>query len=218
MAIDRYITAKLKEKYKNEQVFVVPHMLLSGLDTNRFTKEEHTKDIWSKYDTVGRYIFRYDAEANASLQQIIPYVIVYNPDDKKYMVSIRTSGSGESRLANQMSIGFGGHINPEDGVKDVVFKALFRELHEELIIEPTSSAKFVGYVKHFITNDVADKDFVHSVHVGMAFVVETKAAEIRETDKLEGEWMTAKELEDNYFKFEAWSKLIIDHIITHNGL
>lgn len=218
MAIDKYNLAKLKEKYKNEQIFVVPHTLLSGLDSNKFTKAEHTPDIWSKYDTVGRYIFRYDAEGDASLQQIIPYIIVYNPDNKKYMVSVRTSGSGESRLVNQMSIGFGGHINPEDGVKDVIFKALFRELHEELIIDPMSNAKFVGYVRKFVTNDVADKDFVHSVHVGMAFVVEAKEAEIRETDKLEGEWMTAKELEENYFKFEAWSKLIIDYIITNNGL
>jgi predicted NUDIX family phosphoesterase len=218
LAIDKYITAKLKEKYKNEQVFVVPHTLLSGLDANKFTKAEHTKDIWNKYDTVGRYIFRYDAEADASLQQIIPYIVVYNPDNKKYMVSVRTSGSGESRLVNQMSIGFGGHINPEDGVKDVVLKALFRELHEELFIEPTSPARFIGYVRNFVTNNVTDKDFVHSVHVGMAFVIETKKAEIRETDKLKGEWMTAKDLEDNYFKFEAWSKLIIDYIITKQGL
>lgn len=214
LAIDKYLSAQLKEKYGDEQVFVVPHHLLSEIEPNQFTSRNHMPNIWSMYDTNGRYIYRYEAEADASLQQIIPYIVVYNPISRQYFVSSRLQKSGDERLHGFKSIGFGGHINPEDGTKDVIFKALFRELHEELYIEPTKEAQFIGYVRKFTTNDTSSKDFVHSVHVGMVFLIQAHEASIKEIDKLEGEWMTAQELEKNYFKFEDWSKLVINHIVT----
>jgi predicted NUDIX family phosphoesterase len=201
---DPDIKAKLKQKYGDEQVFVIPHMILSGIN-DKFTHVDHFHGIWNKFDTAGRYILRYDAEMNPEFQQLIPYILVQDPINKKFFVAERIAG--EPRLIGRISLGFGGHINPCDGTKDVLFKALYRELNEELYIEPTSAAKFVGYVKDMTstTND----------HTGCVFVVQATVASIKEKENLKGEWVSIKELEDSYFKFEGWAKYVIDYLSIH---
>ncbi len=198
----------LREKYGNEKVFVVPHIYVSGTKDG-FTKENHTPMIWGKYDTIGKYIFRYDAEGQPAFQQIIPYIIVFSPKTNKFLVSMRKPNSGESRLVGQMSIGFGGHVDISDGTKDVLFKALYRELHEELHVELTDPAKFVGYVR-----DMGSKT---SDHFGCVFLIHADDASVKEVDKLEGSWLSIDDLETSYFHFESWSKYIIDHLVANRG-
>lgn len=206
MSVDKYQKAKLKEKYGDERVLVIPLYAMYGIE-DKFTRCNHTKEIWSEFDK-GKYVFRYDAEGESSMQQIIPYVIIHNPENDKYLISKRKEQSGEPRLVGQMSMGFGGHINPEDGYKDVILKAMFRELMEELFMTPLSSATFLGYIRDISssTND----------HTGCVFIIESKDASVREIDKLEGCWMSPKELEEAYFKFESWSKFLIDFLVENN--
>jgi predicted NUDIX family phosphoesterase len=203
LAVDAILKAQYKEKYKDEQVFVVPFMVLSGIQ-NGFTYKKHDKEIWKRFDNIGKFVFRYDAEGEPSMQQIIPYIIIKHSTENKYYVGERIAG--EPRLLGQLSLGFGGHINPCDGPTEVLFKALFRELNEEVFIgNITSSAKFIGYLRS-LNGDTND-------HTGCIFVVETDSADIKEVQSLKGQWMTAKELEDNYFKFEDWSRHLIDHLV-----
>lgn len=201
--------AKLKElkaKYKDEQVYVVPSSLLTHIKDG-FTKEEHSKEIYSQFDNIGKFIFRYDAEGDSTFQQIIPYVVLFNPTTNKYYTYKRIEGSGEERLHGQLSLGFGGHIDATDGTSEVVFKGLVRELMEEVDYNNTSAAKFLGYVRDLqsATND----------HTGLVFLLEVNFAEVKETDKYVGEWMTAEEMEKAYFRFEDWGKHIIDYIVDN---
>lgn len=198
---------ELKEKYKDEQVFVVPAHVFSNI-ADGFTKEKHSKDIYAKYDRLGKYIFRYDAEGDPTFQQIIPYVILFNPNTNQYYTYKRIKGSGESRLHGQLSLGFGGHIDSSDGTNEVVFKGLIRELMEEVDYNNIAPVEFIGYIRNSQseTND----------HTGLVFVLLVDHAEVRETEKYVGEWMTAEQMEENYFKFEDWGKHLINHIVENN--
>lgn len=198
--------AKLKEKYGEEEVFVVPNFLISSVEDG-FTNQKHDSKVFSKYDTVGRFIKRYDAEGDSSFQQIIPYVLIANKDESKFFVSKRIKG--DHRLADKMSLGFGGHINPCDAERgrDIVLAALVRELHEEVYLEVSGQVQFMGYMRDMAssTND----------HFGLVFMVHVEHEDlthILETDNLEGLWMTREELYEHYFKFEGWSKSLINYL------
>ena len=195
--------SKLKEKYGDEKVFVITPDVVSGIP-DKFTKQRHDANIWSKYDNIGKYIPRWQAEYNYAFQQLIPYFLVCNQDETKYFVSKRLKG--DHRLNNKLSLGFGGHIDECDGYNECVLHALGREMNEELIIEPISKAQFIGTIRD-LTSDTND-------HFGLAFIIkaEEDKVEINEKDKLEGVWMSKEELFEHYYSFENWSKYIIDYL------
>lgn len=196
---------QLKNKYKDEQVFVIPFADAKHI-SDKFTRIKGEEDsIWTRYSSSGKYIMRYDAEYNPIFQQLIPYVLIQNGD--KFYVTKRIAG--ESRLKDSLSLGFGGHINPCDGTKDPVFRGMVRELMEEVYVEPTTKATFVGYTRN-MTSELND-------HIGLVFLLQVSQASIRETDSLEGIWMTIDELEKDYFKFEGWARFIIDYLSTNKS-
>lgn len=194
---------QLKEKYKDEKVFVLPSNLVQNI-SDKFTKTKHDQKIWTKYDNLGLYIPRYEAEYNLAFQQIIPYFLVTNLDESKFYVGKRIQG--DSRLVDKLSLGFGGHINECDGTREAVFKALIREMNEELNIEPHSAFQFIGYMR-----DLASET---SEHFGLVFIVKVNEEDvsIKETDNLEGVWMTKQEMYDSYGKFENWAKYLLDYL------
>lgn len=200
---DSILQKELKDKYKEEKVFVIPATIIENV-ADKFTKSKHSSNVWSKYDNLGRYIYRYDAEYNPVFQQIIPYLLIVNEDESKYFVSKRISG--EKRLINNLSLGFGGHIDECDGTHEVVLKALSREMNEELDIDPITKAIYIGTMRDMTskTND----------HFGLIFIVKAKEGDvfIKETDKLEGSWMAREEMYDKYSLFEGWSKYLLDYI------
>lgn len=192
----------LKEKYKDEKVFVISSNDMQN-NKNKFTPKKDS-DIWNKYNNMGLYIYRYDAEYNKAFQQIIPYFLIINENEDKYYVSERLEG--DTRLKGKLSLGFGGHINECDGHQNQILNALFREMHEELNIKPINNFKYLGTIRD-LTSETSE-------HFGLVFY--TKAIEgevsIKEVDNLRGKWMTKTDLFENYPRFENWSKFIIDHI------
>lgn len=198
----------LKEKYKDEKVFVVPVQVVQNIE-DKYTYSKHDGNIWRKYDCLGRYMLRWEVEGEPSLQQIIPYFVVFNEDETKVFVAKRLDG--DARLTGKMSLGFGGHIDECDGYDQCVLKALTREMWEELEINPVTRATYMGTIRDIAssTND----------HFGLVFNVKAIEGQvfIKETDKLRGEWMTFEELFDNYSKFENWSKYIIDYFYEINN-
>ena len=194
--------SELKQKYKDEKVFVLPSNLVQNI-SDKFNKLKHDPAIWKKYDNLGLYIPRYEAEYNLAFQQIIPYFLVTNSDESKFYVGKRIKG--DSRLEGMLSLGFGGHINECDGTNQAVFKALYREMNEELNIEPTSSFKFIGTMRDLVSDT--------SEHFGLIFIIKSEETtiSIKETDTLEGLWMTKQEMFDSYGKFESWAKYLLDH-------
>ena len=195
-------TAKLREKYGTEQVFVVPYLDVINVP-DRFSKVVKDDLDWTRK---GKYIFRYDAEYNTFFQQIIPYVVL--TDRKKELFYISKRISGEERLVNKLSIGFGGHINSCDGYYDPLEKCIARELNEEV------SARYMEESLSLL-GTVRDMSSSTNDHIGIVFLkrVSNKSTiKIRESDKLKGQWMSMEDLYKNYGSFESWGKYIIDFL------
>lgn len=205
---DPFLKKQLEAKYGNEQVFAVPLNETLHID-DRFT--ENYKEILCdadlltlrQWDAKGKFILRSDAEYDPTLQQLIPYVLIQDVTGTKFYVSRRIAG--EERLKNTLSLGFGGHINPIDGTRDIIMKSFERELNEEVFIKRKKvPTRFLGYVRDLSS---PTKD-----HLGFAFAVTARYVKIKEYNVLEGSWMTLQDLVDNYYKFEGWARYVIDYL------
>lgn len=178
----------------------------------------------------GFFVERAYAERTPSLKQIIPYSIV--ECDGKLLLLRRLAAGGEARLHDKLSIGVGGHINPEDleirpapeirqapedvqhrssaGTEergDPIAAGSAREIDEELEVRGEYSVRRFG-----ILND--DSNAVGAVHVGVVQIVTVQGTvEVREKDQLEGSWTTPEELRtlhEGGANFESWSQLLIE--------
>ena len=164
----------------------------------------------------GFFLERRWAERDSSFKQVIPYTLVTSGD---HVLLLRRLGKGgEARLHGKLSVGVGGHINPvdldgeTDGVPgDVLEAGCRRELEEEIEIRSPYELRTVGV----INDDASD---VGSVHFGLVNVARCERPEvsIRETDMLEGQFVTRDELAETVrterHRFETWSALILDRL------
>lgn len=157
------------------------------------------------------------AERTPSLKQVIPYCVTIC--DGKVLVLKRLEQGGERRLHGKLSIGVGGHINPEDvgagsapsvgHSANVLEEGSRRELTEELRIEGTVDVRRYGVI-----ND--DSNAVGAVHVGVVQVVAVEGTvAVRELDQLEGQWIAPRDLQrmaEREPNFETWSQHIIEQL------
>ena len=171
----------------------------------------------------GFFVEREVAERTPEWKQIIPYSVCVLGDQALLMR--RLAAGGESRLHDKLSIGVGGHINPEDlsldpgpssseplegsARRNPIEAGTHRELSEELAIEGSYDIRTLG-----ILND--DSNPVGAVHLGWVQVVTVDGSvRIREEDVLEGKLTTFDGLRkrlragDN---FESWSSMLIEHL------
>ena len=159
----------------------------------------------------GFFVERDVAERNPEWKQIIPYSVCLQDD--RCLLTRRLAAGGEKRLHDKLSIGIGGHINPEDmegsGPRNPIEAGTRRELAEELVIEGSYAIQTLGLV-----ND--DSNPVGAVHLGcVQFVHLSGSVRIREEDVLEGKLITLEGLQkrlragDN---FETWSSILIEHL------
>jgi len=149
------------------------------------------------------FLPRPDAENDPSHKQIIPYVVICRGDE--VFVTRRLKKGGEARLHGLLSLGVGGHINPEtDGCgADVLYRGMKREIEEEVSIGNMGQMTPRG-----IIND--DTTEVGSVHLGLFYTLEvTGEVKVLETEKLEGFWIKRAELADLSEQMETWSQFVI---------
>ena len=161
----------------------------------------------------GFFVERAYAERTPTLKQLIPYSI-FECDGRVLLVQ-RTAKGGESRLHGKLSIGIGGHINPEDleiaprPGRTALDAGSEREISEELDVRGSYEIRRVG-----ILND--DSNAVGAVHVGVVQVVHVRGSvEIREREQLEGRLVPCEELSALLAQganFETWSRLLIPHV------
>jgi predicted NUDIX family phosphoesterase len=151
----------------------------------------------------GRYLDRPDAEADPSMKQLIPYVVVRDGTDVFLMR--RTNAGGDARLHGKASIGVGGHLNPVDDGDDPLMTGLDREWAEELDADFEPSFELRGFLNDD-TNDVG------AVHLGVVFEVQAagRPVEVREHEKLSGSFVAPTELSEAYDQLETWSRLVVD--------
>lgn len=188
---------------KRDILFENEIFAFQGLETHKGVVNKLFNNI-AKHWTAMR---RGDAETNYNYKQPIPYVILRR--DNEIFLYKRLVGGGEKRLHNQLSIGVGGHLNPSDhgNFKETLYENLNRELVEELIINTKSRE---GRTIGFINDDIND---VGRVHIGLLVVQDLpKDAKVtvRETDQLEGQWVTLNELREMKDQLESWSQIALD--------
>ena len=145
-------------------------------------------------------------EADESWKQVIPYPVLR--DGEAWFLMRRTRAGGDVRLHDRYSIGVGGHVNPEDGGLDGDLSiALRREWLEELAVDFVPEFRFVG-----LLND--DTTPVGRVHVGLVYEADAagRPVAIRETDKLSGSFVAARDVAAVQERLETWSRLAFEFL------
>jgi predicted NUDIX family phosphoesterase len=165
---------------------------------------DETASILATIETRHFFVARPVAEVSPEYKQIIPYVALRNGDD--FFVLRRTSKQTESRLHDKVSLGIGGHINPDT---PTLLGGLQKELEEEVAVPEPYQLQFIG-----ILND--DTTDVGRVHLGAVFVLDTPSRDVvvRETDKMTGSWRARGELESLRDAMETWSQIVYDRFIA----
>jgi predicted NUDIX family phosphoesterase len=159
----------------------------------------------------GFFVERPRAERNPAWKQIIPYTVVV-ADGRVLLLRRRSQGS-EARLHDKLSIGVGGHVNPEDllpgGPSALVETAARREIEEELEVRGSYELRLVGFL-----ND--DSNPVGAVHLGLVHVAHVSGSVgIREQDVLEGRLVELEDLRQHLARgenLETWSSILIAHL------
>ncbi|MEM6430224.1 MAG: hypothetical protein AAF708_13355 [Deinococcota bacterium] len=175
-----------------------------------------TPELYTIMASQGKFLVRDEVEEDETQRQIIPYAVVeYHPEPESEPLVLlveRLKAGSETRLHNKLSIGLGGHINPEDddasstreqknaaSEQDILQAALVRELREELVI-----GAFTADARALIHRS---ENAVERVHTGLLYTVKVVApVSVRETHKLAGEHVPWAEVGYNYERLEGWSQ------------
>jgi predicted NUDIX family phosphoesterase len=187
------------------KVFANESLTFQGVATDSDLTTKIVRNMAQSYSVMRRG----DAEENPQYKQPIPYVVVRRGNE--VFTYKRLTGGGEKRLHNQVSLGVGGHVNDIEELDfyGIVSESLKRELNEELVIDTNKLTLYtVGLI-----ND--DENEVGKVHIGMLVIghlEEVSEVSVRETDQLEGEWISIDELKklEVYETLETWSQFVVD--------
>jgi len=188
----------------NERVLAVPRPAIEAFLQQGFF-ESNGDDLMGRLGELSLFLDRKLAEEDPSHKQIIPYILVVHGG--RFLLYRRTKKTGESRLHNKFSLGFGGHINAVDGNQhtdtNVILAAMIRELNEEIFLPSVRQLSVIGFI-----ND--DSNPVGRVHLGVAFIVETanERFAVNEPDMIEAKWCDAKAIEEMFPSLETWSQLL----------
>uniref|UniRef100_A0AAU6W0K7 Nudix hydrolase domain-containing protein n=1 Tax=Pseudomonas phage Nican01 TaxID=3138540 RepID=A0AAU6W0K7_9CAUD len=163
-------------------------------------------------------------EKDESVRQVLPYVILSQFDESagvmKYIPYRRTKLVGESRLAGNVSVGFGGHIDLDDVVSKgsvvdliaTIGQAVGRELQEEVIFSGMDGADISLFSVGMILDN---SDEVGKVHLGVVMNAQLPpgATAVCAEEELESlRPMTARELLDSGLPIESWSRIALDFL------
>lgn len=180
---------------------------------------------------VSKYVSRSEAETSDTLLQVIPYCILCQKDPEtnfpyeKLLVYKRAKSGSETRLHDKWSVGFGGHINPEDTelcmlrgkfiAGGAAKECLRRELTEELAnLNPKTVVGNTQIILHDTSTEVS------SVHLGWVFyiAVDEEVAESIQSNEsgiTDLQWVSITELNSDTWKpkLESWAKLIVEKLV-----
>ncbi len=153
-------------------------------------------------------------ENNEHLQQIIPYVWIVNPLEKRVFAYRRAADDNysEVRLRNKWSCGLGGHIERQDNGNPIE-SAMMRELMEEVKMAAYPKPKIVGYLKD-------DRGEVEKVHFGVVAIAETHGSVEKGDDEMaEGRFISVQEMEMLLTRpdvdIEEWTRLSWPYVKQH---
>lgn len=177
-------------------------------------------------------------ETNQAFRQIIPYIVVIEEPElgvEKFVCYRRTNKVGEQRLAGNVSIGFGGHIELRDiinfnddsstvNLAATIKYATSRELREELQVSARGEQYDVD-TKMFLLSTrtmlepanillIDDLEEVGRVHMGLVFELRLPMGlkvTTGEDELTHMESKTLDELMESNYPLEGWTKLYLDY-------
>lgn len=164
-----------------------------------------------------------NAEMNPVYKQPIGYTIVANLLRKKVFAYQRSSDNknyNEKRLQGKWSLGFGGHIEPFDGVNgNPIRESMLREVTEEEleIIGKIYGFKVLGYINddaQYEKDTKGGKVSIGRVHFGILYLLDTDATDVRPNK--ESTIVVSKNLSEleelcssKDVEMESWSKIAL---------
>ncbi len=187
-----------------EQVMVVERERIASLLVERgLIFADQAEELYEVILDAHFFIDRPTAEVSPRYKQIIPYVVIRHGES--YYLLQRTPKQTETRLHHKLSIGIGGHVNPDT---PELMDGLQKELEEEVGVAGDYDLTFYG-----ILND--DTTDVGSVHLGLVYILEAHqpTVTVRETDKMTGRWADAGELAAVRDRMETWSEIVYDSLV-----
>lgn len=194
----------------NELVFVIEEELIENISELKSVE----KSISS-----GHFLNREVAEKDENYKQIIPYVMVKNQDGK-YLAYRRSDKSGENRLHGKWSVGFGGHINPDDipSGSAVDFDSFLFAINRELTEELCWGNLLMGMAPADAIDIIYDpSNEVGRVHLGVLYELDINLyngcvwPQIAENAIGEIRWMSKEEVL-NKKNLENWSKIALSRV------
>lgn len=194
-----------------ENILVVPRSVFDRLGAFDGLNFEPTRYMAAFLDPAGnRFLPRAAAENDPTHKQLIPYLVLHHGD--RVLCYTRGQAGGEARLHAKMSVGIGGHINDGDTRaahfdRDAYFRAVERELHEELEI-PGGYRQRIAALLNDDSNDVG------RVHLGIVHLVEVATPDVRPREEAIAapQFLTAAELAPHRDRLESWSQICLDHL------
>ena len=189
----------------DELVLGLPRELVPGGLGWRGVRAAELGPYLAAIEQHGSFRRRGDAETDPSWKQVIPYVALR--DGTGIFLMRRTRAGGDVRLHDRYTIGVGGHVNPGEGG---VFGGLRREWNEELAADFEPAFTPLG-----VLND--DENSVGVVHLGLVFTADAagRRVDIREEEKLTGEFVPLADVADVADLLETWSALLFDFLIDN---
>ncbi|MGA0849817.1 MAG: hypothetical protein ACO3RX_07680 [Chthoniobacterales bacterium] len=192
-----------------ENILVVPRSVfdqLGAFEGLSFEPDRYVKAFLDPSNNL--FLPRGAAEDDPTHKQLIPYLILHHGD--RVLCYTRGKAGGEARLHAKMSIGIGGHINDGDTHakhfdEAAYFRAVERELHEELVI-PGGYRQRIAALLNDDSNDVG------RVHLGVVHLIEVDSTDIqpREDAIRDLRFVTAEELSPSRERLESWSQICFD--------
>jgi predicted NUDIX family phosphoesterase len=181
-----------------ERVLVVPRAVVPDEARWHGLRTEGLDGFLRSLPEHGRFEERSAMEVDPSHKQVIPYLLLRDGD--RIFLMRRTTAGGDARLHDRWSIGVGGHLDPGD--VDVI-GGLRREWREELDADWEPAFEPLA-----LLND--DTTEVGAVHLGVVFLADAagRPVGVRETDKLEGRFAAAHEVDAVADRLETWSALV----------
>ena len=146
---------------------------------------------------------RVAAETNESFKQIIPYLILQNPNNQQ--IAMYQRAGNEKRIHGLYSVGLGGHINPidqqhNDSFMDIVVRASQRELAEELCGFESNNFEFKGIINE-------EKTKVGRTHLGFVFLMNTFSEPKPGKELLNYQWISKDQIP--LYRLELWSEMAL---------
>ncbi len=160
------------------------------------------------------YVDRVFAETTSRIRQVIPYLLLSKED--KYLVYERGGKGGETRLHGRLSLGCGGHVNPDDrghyieaAPMGAYHNGMCRELEEEVGLTGPFKNELLGCI--YIVDSEVDKvhmGFCHRIVLDNDFI-----PEFRDEALQNGEFWSVEKIKENVSRFENWSQILIREVL-----